>query len=74
MITGKNIGVIKKVQSELTVITPKLNLKPPFSCPSNKPRNKKVKYETAAATDKNETKASGRSVKSPIDSRLIENK
>jgi hypothetical protein len=43
MITGKNTGVIKNVQSELTTITPKLNLNPPFSWPSNKPRNKKVK-------------------------------
>ncbi len=74
IINGKNIGVIKKVQSELAAITPKLNLKPPFSCPNSRPKNKKVRYANAEAAAIKDTKASGLSVKSPIVSRLIENK
>ena len=66
MINGKNIGVMKKHQSEFAVITPRLNLKPPFSCPNKSPRNKNVRNESADAADIKETNASGRSVKSPI--------
>ena len=72
MIKGKNIGVIKKHQSEFAVITPRLNLKPPFSCPSKSPRNKNVKNENADAAEIKETNANGRSVKSPILSRFNE--
>ena len=72
MINGKNIGVMKKHQSEFAVITPRLKVKPPFSCPSKSPRNKNVRNESAEAADIKETNASGRSVKSPILSRFNE--